>query len=171
MRKRRKRRKGSVMNANDIDVDDFLAKFSPNGVSSCWIWNGAVTGRGYGVLGSNRSNRFLAHRFSYIHFIGDIPDGMYVCHRCDNPLCVNPCHLFLGSPQDNMDDMVRKGRSVRGERVSGAKLREVQVREIKQALLVGAPPAREIAARYGVDVSLIHKIRQGRAWKWLKLGD
>lgn len=84
--------------------------------SGCWVWQGAKKGMGYGYLtvgsrkdGSRRTA--MAHRESYRIFIGPIPDGMMVCHRCDNPSCINPEHLFIGTHQDNIDDRESKGRN------------------------------------------------------------
>src|SRR5690349_17498383 len=84
----------------------------PNG---CWLWSAAQTVGGYGKF-KVRGSSARAHRFSYEHASGSIPDGMFVCHRCDEPRCVNPDHLFLGSPKENMLDMVAKGRQPLGER-------------------------------------------------------
>jgi hypothetical protein len=84
----------------------------------CWMWNGyRIKGR-YGHFNAGNKKMLLAHRFSWVHFNGDIPEGLYVLHKCDVPYCVNPNHLFLGTQQDNMDDMVRKGRQ---GRTGGAK--------------------------------------------------
>src|SRR5690348_7112088 len=82
----------------------------------CWIWRGTMNGVGYGVfwlpMGKprNANSRVYAHRLSYEMHEGKIPDGMFICHRCDNPACVNPDHLFLGTQSDNMTDCSRKGR-------------------------------------------------------------
>jgi hypothetical protein len=79
----------------------------PNG--ECWIWIGATDSKGYGST-HIRKKTTSAHRASYIHTFGSIPDGMQLCHRCDTPLCVNPSHLFPGTQQDNINDMMKKGR-------------------------------------------------------------
>jgi hypothetical protein len=75
----------------------------------CWVWIGALIRGGYGQFRGERS-----HRFAYRNLVGEIPDGILVLHRCDNPVCVNPAHLFLGTPQTNMDDKVSKGRQKGG---------------------------------------------------------
>lgn len=73
--------------------------------AECWLWTGKLDRKGYGRFGTHR-----AHRYSYETMIGDIPRGMFVCHRCDTPGCVRPTHLFLGTARDNMQDCLRKGR-------------------------------------------------------------
>lgn len=80
-----------------------------NKTDYCWLWTGAVAGK-YGQCRSAPHTKIPAHRYSYILNVGEIPDGLYVCHRCDVRLCVRPDHLFLGTAKDNAQDMVAKGR-------------------------------------------------------------
>lgn len=97
-----------------VDRDGSPPEHVP-GIGRCWIWTGMKHPPGYGLLWlSNKDNprSVLAHRFSYELHNGPIPEGMFICHRCDNPPCVRPEHLFLGTHQDNMDDMHAKGRRV-----------------------------------------------------------
>jgi hypothetical protein len=76
---------------------------------TCWIWKAQIQPTGYGTFWMNKKNQ-LSHRVSWVLFKGDIPNGLWVLHRCDNPSCVNPDHLFLGTPKDNTHDMMNKGR-------------------------------------------------------------
>jgi hypothetical protein len=92
-----------------IPTHDFWARVKElPGRNGCWVWQGATTYQGYGTLGGVK--KFFAHRVSYELTRGPIPPGMWVCHKCDNPPCVRPSHLFLGDRWANNDDMVKKGR-------------------------------------------------------------
>ena len=94
---------------------EFLEKRStPIPEAGCWIWEKAVNNKGYGVIRLKKKNVY-AHRMSYETFIGPIPDGLIVCHRCDTPCCINYRHLFLGTHLDNLIDSVNKGRGIRGK--------------------------------------------------------
>ncbi len=132
----------------------------------CWIWEGSLSVQGYGQVRINK--RLLrAHRVSYEGYVGEIPHGMQVCHRCDTPSCVNPAHLFLGTHADNHRDKVAKGRQWRptGEKHHRVRLTESQVLEIRKNPEV---PMQAFAERFGVNVGTIWFVRQGLTWKHLK---
>jgi hypothetical protein len=92
--------------------DRAMRRISPEPNSGCWLWEGAQNGVGYGVIGVSDGGTHLVHRKMWEHANGPVPDSMWVLHRCDIRACCNPDHLFLGTPQDNMDDMHGKGRFV-----------------------------------------------------------
>jgi hypothetical protein len=120
---------------------------------------------GYGVVGV-KGKASLAHRVVYEGVHGTIPEGMLVCHRCDNPKCCNPEHLWLGTNEENIADMKAKGRARGpvGEKNKNAKLTEVQVLEIR----ANTTESQEaIAQRYGVSQVLVSKIKRGGAWSHL----
>lgn len=131
----------------------------------CWEWKKCRNAEGYGVLRRNKKT-LSAHRVAWNAVNGPIPDGMCVLHRCDNPGCVNPEHLFLGTLADNMADMVQKGRGRlpenSGERNGGAKLTWSQVREIRS---IRGETRADIAKRYGIAQSTLSRIIQGASWK------
>lgn len=130
--------------------------------NGCWIWTGAATSDGYGVMGVGRNNQQRVHRLSFEHFIGPIPKGMFVCHRCDTPLCFNPDHLFLGSPRDNTRDMIRKGRraSIAGEAHPNTKIAPDR-RDVIRARRASGESLKSIAADYGVAFQTISAICRG----------
>jgi hypothetical protein len=154
-------------------IDSFWSKVEKT--DSCWLWQGGKTDKGYGQFHTTKSevvyNTTLAHRFSYWLANGDFDKYLYVCHTCDNPSCVNPNHLFLGTNADNMNDMYSKGRgnveqkTVRGEEHGRAKLTWEQVREIRQKHSEGGISQRELGRQYGVDNKAIQAIIQNRTWK------
>lgn len=108
-----------------------------------------------------------ANRASWMIHYGPIPEGMLVCHHCDNPACVNPNHIFLGTQKDNMKDMIRKGRANKaiGSKTGNAKLTEDEVRQIVDLFLSGRCTRKEIAPIFGVSYSLIKQIIRGEVWK------
>lgn len=135
----------------------------------CWIWRGSLHDWGYGHL-RHGGKDFKAHRVAWALINGPIPEGMEVLHSCDNPPCVNPSHLFLGTQQDNIDDMMQKGHYTRhaafGEANGSSKLTETQVSEILQAK---GQTSSILASKYAVSPSLIKQIRRREIWKSLKI--
>ncbi len=131
---------------------------------TCWNWTGSTHIQGYGRIKKNGVD-MLAHRASWEIHNGPIPPGMCVCHKCDNPPCVNPAHLFLGTHQDNMADRDAKGRNVHawGERAGSAKLTWVKVAEIRK--LKGVVSQRAVAKQFGVTQCTISCIQSGKTWK------
>ena len=133
-----------------------------NKTDSCWVWLGRPMKQGYGRL-RVAGYTIKAHRFSYELANGPIPDGLLVCHSCDNRSCVRPDHLFVGTNDDNMADMARKGRSAQGERNTKARLEAGDVRSIRLRVKAGEKQAR-LAIEYGVARGTINHIVAGRTW-------
>lgn len=137
----------------------------------CWEWNANKTADGYGVL-SIAGKAQYAHRVSYQLYIGEIPSGMCVCHRCDNPRCVNPAHLFLGTKADNNRDCKNKGRGVgvgrgsHGEDNGCSKLNKEQVIEIRALHSKGVTQS-ELSKEFGVTQAQISNII--RRYQWASL--
>lgn len=157
---------GSRKVAEGDAIERFHQKYEIN-ESDCWIWTGGTRPNSKGVPYPRHWTDDLksigAHRFSFELVHGAIPQGMYVCHKCDTPLCVNPDHLFLGSHQDNMRDMVVKQRSFvgRGEDKKGrAKLTNQQADQIRNMSMSHS----KIAAMFGVSVSTIVRIKRKESY-------
>lgn len=139
--------------------DRFFSRFVKldNG---CWQWRAHTDKDGYGVLPGDRKNT-RAHRLSYEIHKGSIPDGLIVCHHCDNPGCVNPAHLFIGTTKDNAQDALRKKRNYVGEKNGRSKLTEQNVKEILNSCLNG----QQLADKFGVSRSTINNVRRGDTWQ------
>ena len=129
--------------------------------SGCWMWIAATDANGYGKFGIGRK-AFYAHRVSWEIHNGPIPEGMFICHRCDTPGCVNPSHLFIGTQSDNMRDCAEKGRAVdnSGEKSPAAKLNANDVLEIRAA----SGTHREIASKYHINHSQVTRIKGRKLW-------
>jgi hypothetical protein len=146
--------------------DRFWSKVTKT--STCWNWVGGKSslGRGFIRCGSKGSPMLQVHRLSWLIHFGNIPAGLFVCHHCDNGLCVRPDHLFLGTPQDNVDDKVSKCRQSRHENHGRTILSKEQVEYIR-ATWKGrglGPTQKSFALAYGVDRSTISLITCNRNW-------
>jgi hypothetical protein len=148
---------------HSFTVEQRLKHYSDPGENGCINFTGARSRFGHGELGF-KGKKYRAHRLSYETHIGTIPDGLVVCHRCDNPACINPKHLFLGTQADNLADARQKGRmktpNPRGERHGLSKLTSSDIIKIR----ADRRPQRAIAADYGVAQSTIKNIKIGRTW-------
>ena len=144
-----------------INEKRFYAKVNvPVDPAACHNWTGARIGP-YGAFNRYAFGDQYAHRIAYILANGPIADNMCVCHRCDNPLCCNVDHLFLGTQQDNVSDKTTKGRQAKGSRNSGAKLTEESALAIFSSKLL----VRETAKLFGVSYGLVVEIRAKKLWK------
>lgn len=141
----------------------FEDKFIKGDKKECWLWQASIS-NGYGNL-TYKNKSYIASRVSYQLYIGEIKSNMFVCHKCDNPLCVNPNHLFLGSPTDNVKDMMSKQRSAKGEDHSQAKLINSDVVKIKEMLKKQNFTDQTIADLFNVKRETINRIKLNKAWK------
>ena len=135
-----------------------------NKTVGCWGWQASTSGDGYGQIKWGNAIRG-SHRVSWELHNGRIPDGLFVLHRCDNKLCVCPGHLFLGTHEDNMKDMVEKGRQSRGEEIGISKLTEDNVKEIRSRYAATSVSMAGLAKDYGVRRRTIKRAIRRKTWK------
>ncbi|MCI0659977.1 MAG: HNH endonuclease [Acidobacteria bacterium] len=154
----------------DLSTSRFWSRVEKRQEDSCWHWLGSIDGRGYGRMGFG-TRYFLAHRISYFWSVGPIPKGMFVCHKCDVPACVNPKHLFLGDAHANNQDMKLKGRAKgrgpRGSHNGRARLADSQVEEIRRRYSAKNITQSQLALEYGVDQTTVSCLLRGNTWKHL----
>jgi hypothetical protein len=157
-----------------IPLEERLLRLSDRsgGDNACWIWTGAKRGyQGYGTL-KIHGKQCVASRVSYEFYCGPIPDGMFICHRCDNPSCINPKHLFLGTPANNIADCTKKNRHnytprlnlPKGEKHPGSKLTAQQVLEIRQLHNQGMSYGR-LAQMFPASKTSIAEICRRETWQ------
>lgn len=145
-----------------IFYDRILKFVDINNKNNCWVWWYKKTKSGYPILEGE-----YVHRLVYYLWYGVLPENKFVCHKCDNPSCVNPKHLFLGTHGDNIQDMVKKGRNAKGEKTNNNKLKNKQVREIKELFKNQYKTISQIADIYNVSRSTISNIINKKTWKHL----
>jgi len=134
----------------------------------CWVWRGTTYRGGYGHFRRKINDKwvmFKAHRFSYEFFVGPLEEGKVVCHKCDNPSCVNPSHLFLGSPKENHQDMVRKGRMITGRNPAHNLLSYQQAQKIR-AFAKSNPQLSQVEMSVTLNVSTaqLSRILNNKIW-------
>lgn len=152
---------GSAIRMTDIEKR-FWSKVEVKERHDCWFWRAGKDKNGYGMFWIKPQNQ-PAHKVAYKFEFGSFEKGLHVLHKCDNPSCVNPYHLFLGTNQDNIKDMIKKGRSLKGEKAHSAKLTEIEVKQIKKLINEGMSSGM-ISKRFKVHKSTIKDIKALRTW-------
>lgn len=159
-----------IPNLSKKDISRFVSRITPI-EDLCLIWSGYCFKKrgGYGRF-LIKERTYFAHRIAFfIHYRID-PKDKLVCHTCDNPRCVNPLHLFLGTQADNMRDMDKKGRrkyghpDVKGEKHGGAKLKNKDISEIRRLIFKCKVPQRQVAFKFKVSPATIHNIIKRKSW-------
>lgn len=151
-----------LQKSKDLDEwkNHITTNVSVDGQTGCWIWKKTTRKDGYGITWYNGTTDYI-HRVSYKIFKGDFDSNFVVRHTCDNPSCVNPNHLLLGSDQDNSTDMVNRNRSIKGSQVHNAKLTEELIPIIRSS----NKSSRKLGVEFGVSKSIILAVKNNRTWK------
>lgn len=157
---------GDVPEVAALYVERFWGRVDKESGKPCWIWANYRDPHNYGKMGIG-PRMFLAHRLSWAIENGPLPPGVWVLHHCDNPPCVNPAHLYVGDMQDNMDDMIRRGRRPvqTGESAPRCILTEAAVREIRSRYASGGETQVALGAEFGVSGGAIASVVNRRSWR------
>ena len=147
----------------------FMSKILVDEKTNCWEYQAKHYYTGYAHFKVNNKT-WLAHRFAYETFVGNIQDNLCVLHKCDNRKCVSPKHLFLGTRDENMKDMVKKNRQAKGVLNGRNKLSEIEVMQIKKALIKNKfGLISELSKKYNVSRAVIYDIKQGKRWSHIEI--
>jgi hypothetical protein len=156
--------------AKQRKLEDKLVERTKKKEGGCWEWTGCRNRCGYGLIGhvvKGKKKVLLAHRVAFAFYVGEIPEKMCVCHTCDNPSCVNPEHLWLGTHAENMRDKSLKGRlgGLKGEKHPRAKLSRELVKEIRFLYATGEFSHNGLAETFKVSKAAVYYITTGKTWK------
>lgn len=155
------RKAGLTRSQTKNDLALFNSSYIVNSETGCWEWSRSKNNKGYGQF-HYKGKDWLVHRLSFTLHEGEIPNGLFVCHKCDNPKCLNPDHLFLGTMADNMADMAKKLRC------GTVRLTVAQVREIKRLNNSGLGPVK-ISRLLNVPSSTVNGVTAGHHWKHISI--
>jgi hypothetical protein len=171
---------GKTNSQNKAGSKEYISENSEIDINGCWIWKRYKDKKGYGLL-TFKGNPILAHRLSYLTFVGEIPNNLFVLHTCDNPTCVNPKHLFLGNHQDNMKDRNNKNRQAKGEDNGRSKLVQEEANEIRDLYSAELEERakgkdfqltqRKLAKRFKVSQTTIKDIVNNKRWAGTEGGE
>lgn len=155
----------------------FWEKVDKSGPNGCWNWTASTVFFGYGEIGIGGKKKKRAHRLSWELHNGKIPADRWVLHKCNNPACVNPDHLYLGTPKDNMQDKKRAGRQnlwgrkvpgVQGEKNHNAQLTEAKVRQLREEYKKEGVTFSDLERKYGFNHETIRRAVIGQTWKYIE---
>lgn len=158
-------------------IDRLLSRVTMVPIAGCWIFTGSLNEAGYGMIGIGRRGEGVdrAHRITYRHFCGEIPAGMFVCHRCDQPACCNPHHLFLGTNLDNVRDCIGKGRASNPPKnphlIGESHYAHVITADVVRAarrLRAEGMMYKDIASSLGAPIRAIYGACTGKSWRHIK---
>lgn len=158
------RRTGSTEGSQRVPTSElFWSRVVRGTESECWLWVGPLRPHGHGscrLLGEQ-----IAHRVAYRLAVGEIPPGSYVCHRCNNPPCCNPAHLYVGDAYTNAQDLVARRRESEGFTDRRARLTWAQVCEMRARFAAGGVTQTALAGEYGVSLSQVQRVVRGKQWR------